>query len=156
MNNENYEVPGLKIWRRNLPHRELAGSTYFITFRLKTGRLSTEEVSLVLEHIKKGDPAYYDLFAATVMPDHVHMILRPKAGVSLSRIMKGLKGVTARLINARRGRRGGLWQDESYDRIIRDDEEMEEKIGYIFKNALKQALCNDGWDYEGFYLRDGL
>lgn len=156
MNNKHNEVPGLKIWRRNLPHWELAGSTYFITFRLKTGQLSPEEVSLVLEHIKKGDPSFYDLFAATVMPDHVHIILRPQAGVSLSRVTKGIKGVTARLINARRGRRGPLWQDESYDRIIRDDKEMEEKIGYIFKNALKQGLCNDGWDYDGFYLRGGL
>ncbi len=109
-----------------------------------------------MEHIKKGDPAYYELFAATVMPEHVHMILCPRVGMSLSRITKGMKGVTARLLNARRGRRGALWQDESYDRIIRDDKEMEEKIGYIFKNALKRGLCNDGWDYEGFYLKDGV
>lgn len=139
-----------------MPHWELAAATYFITFRLKTGQLSPEEVSLVLEHIKKGDPSYYDLFAATVMPDHVHTILRPKAGVSLPRITKGVKGVTARLINARRGRRGALWQDESYDRIIRDDKEMGEKTEYIFNNALKRGLCADGWDYRGFYFKDGL
>ncbi len=148
-------IPVLKVRQRNLPHWELAGSTYFITFRLKNGQLSTEEVVTVLEHVKRGDPAYYDLFAATVMPDHVHVVLRPKAGVSLSRITKGVKGVTARLINARRGRRGALWQDESYDRIIRDDTEMGEKTEYIFENAIKQGLCNDGWDYEGFYLKDG-
>jgi putative transposase len=153
MNDKHKEVPGLKIWRRNLPHWELAGATYFITFRLKTGRLSSEEVSLVLEHVKGGDPSFYDLFAATVMPDHVHVILRARDGVSLSRITKGIKGVTARLINSRRGRWGPLWQDESYDRIIRDDKEMEEKLGYIFKNAPKRGLCDDGWDYEGFYLR---
>lgn len=151
----NRDFSDLKVWRRRLPHWEFAAVTYFITFRLKTGQLSPEEVSLVLEHIKKGDPAYYDLFAATVMPDHVHTILRPKAGVSLSRITKGVKGVTARLINVRRGRRGALWQDESYDRIIRDDKEMGEKTEYIFENAIKQGLCNDGWVYESFYLKDG-
>lgn len=139
-----------------MPHWELAGSTYFITFRLKNGQLSTEEVVTVLEHVKRGDPAYYYLFAATVMPDHVHVVLRPKAGVSLSRITKGIKGVSARLINARRGRRGALWRDESYERIIRDDKEMGEKIEYIFNNALKRGLCADGWDYQGFYFKNGL
>ncbi len=61
--------------------------------------------------------------------------------------------MTARLINSRRGRRGTLWRDESYDRIIRNDKEMEETIEYVFSNALKRGLCDDGWDYEGFYLR---
>jgi len=131
----------------------LAGSTYFVTFRVKAGQLSSGEVSSVLEHLRKGDPSHYELFAATVMPDHVHMLLRPRDGVSLSRITKGVKGVTARIINARRERRGALWQDESYDRIIRDAEEMEEKIRYIFENSLKLGLSEDGWDYPGFYLR---
>jgi REP element-mobilizing transposase RayT len=96
---------------------------------------------LVLEHIKKGDPSYYDLFAATVMPDHVHVIFRPKVGVSLSRVTKGIKGVTARLINSRRGRRGTLWRDESYDRIIRNEKEMEKMIEYVFSNALSAVYA---------------
>jgi len=143
----------LKIRRRRLPHWELAGSTYFITFCLLDGELSAEEIKLVLEHIKEGDPTYYDLFAVTVLPDHVHMILRPRDGMSLSRVTKGVKGASARLINERRGRGGALWQDESYDRIIRDDKEMEEKLAYIFTNAIRRGLSTEGWDYPGFYLR---
>jgi putative transposase len=136
-----------------LPHWELAGSIYFITFCLLEGELSPEEIHLVLEHIQEGDPAYYDLFAVTVLPDHVHMILRPRDGMSLSRVTKGVKGASARLINERRGRGGALWQDESYDRIIRDDKEMEEKLAYIFTNAIRMGLSDEGWDYQGFYLR---
>ena len=146
-------VPGLKIRWRRLPHSELAGSTYFVTFCLMEEEFSAEEIQLVLGHIKDGDPDYYDLYAATVLPDHVHMILQPRDGMSLYRVTKGVKGVSAKLINDRRGRRGALWQDESYDRIIRDDKEMEEKIAYIFTNAIRLGLSIEGWDYPGLYLR---
>jgi putative transposase len=150
---EDNDVPGLKMRWRRLPHWELVGSTYFITFCLLEGELSAEEIQLVLGHIKDGDPDYYDLYAATVLPDHVHIILRPRDGMSLSRVTKGVKGVSAKLINERRGRRGALWQAESYDRIIRDDKEMEEKIAYIFTNAIRLGLSIEGWDYPGLYLR---
>jgi len=153
MDIENDDVPGLKIWRRRLPHWELAGSTYFVTFQNKEGRLSTEEIVAVLEHIKRGDPTFYKFLAATVIPDHVHVLLQPSDGISLPRITKGIKGVSARLVNERRGRRGTLWRDESYDRIIRDDREMEEKIGYIFTNAIRWGLSTEGWDYPGLYLK---
>ena len=146
---------GLEIRRRNLPHWELAGATYFVTFQLKEGRLSAEEIVAVLEHIKQGDPAFYTLFAATVMPDHVHVVLQPNDGVSLPRITKGMKGVSARLVNERRGLRGTLWRDESYDRIIRDEKEMEKTIEYIFNNAPTHGLCEDGWEYPGFHLKEG-
>jgi REP element-mobilizing transposase RayT len=150
----NNEGAPLIIRRRNLPHWELAGSTYFITFRLKEGRLSPEEVGIVLEQIKKGEPAFYKLFTATVIPDHVHAVLRPQADASLARITKGIKGVSARLINERRGNRGALWQDESYDRVIRDEKEFAEKTRYVFNNAVKRGLCDDGWDYPGFYCKE--
>lgn len=145
----------LIIRRRNLPHWELAGATYFVTFQIKEGRLSTEEIVAVLEHVKRGDPTFYKLLAATVIPDHVHVLLQPSGGISLPRITKGIKGVSARLVNERRGRRGTLWRDESYDRIIRNEKEMEKTIEYIFYNALKRGLCLDGWEYTGFYLREG-
>jgi putative transposase len=145
----------LKIRRRNLPHWEFAGSTYFVTFQLKEGRLSAEEIVSVLEHIKRGDPGYYTLFAGTVMPDHVHVVFCPNEGVSLSRITKGIKGVSARFVNERRMRRGALWRDESRDRIIRDEREMGETLEYIFNNAPKRGLCVDGWEYPGFYFKEG-
>jgi putative transposase len=145
----------LIIRRRNLPHWEIAGATYFVTFQIKEGRLSAAEVVVVLEHIKRGDPAFYTLLAATVMPDHVHVLLQPNDGISLPRITKGIKGVSARLVNERRGRRGTLWRDESYDRIIRNEKEMEKTVKYVFSNAPKRGLCVDGWEYPGFYLKEG-
>jgi REP element-mobilizing transposase RayT len=140
----------LNIRRRNLPHWTLDGSTYFITFRLQTGELNASERAVVVQHLRNGHGKYYRLAAAVVMPDHVHLILRPEKGFELSRIMKGIKGASAHLINVLRGSKGTVWQDESWDRILRDAAEFEEKLEYMAKNPVKAGLCRAIEEYDGW------
>lgn len=102
------QEPRLTINRRRLPHWFLPGSTYYVTFRLAAGELLAEERRLVLEHIKAGHGRFYELAAATVMPDHVHLLFKPTGDITLSRIMKGIKGVSARLLNERRNTKGRI------------------------------------------------
>lgn len=109
------EEKQLHITRRHLPHWKIEGATCFITFRTRRLLLTPAEQELVLNHIKEGHQIYYSLAAAVVMPDHVHMILTPNAGCELDRIMKGIKGLSARKINTLRGTSGSVWQDESFD-----------------------------------------
>ena len=146
------EEARFKITRRRLPHWWLEGASYFVTFRLAASPLAEEEILLVRDHIISGGTKFYDLIAAAVLPSHVHLLLRPRKGVSLSRAMKGIKGVTARSLNQRRGRRGSLWQDESYDRIVRDERELFEKLNYMLLNAVKAELTTDPENYVGWFL----
>jgi putative transposase len=144
------EEVSLRIKRRNLPHWTLGGSTYFVTFRTKSGTLSVEERKLTLEHLRFGHQQFYLLAAAVIMPDHVHMLLCPLPGYDLSRIMKGIKGVSARKINQIRHSKGIIWQDESWDRIVRDRAEFEEKLRYLADNPVKAGLVTaielyDAW-----------
>ena len=143
--------PHLTITRRHLPHWTLAGSTYYITFRLAAGGLSPEEQQLVLTHVKSGHGRFYDLAAAVVMPDHVHVILKPRADFTLSNILKGVKGVAARLLNQQRNTRGRVWQEESWDRILRSTAEFEEKLQYMYENPVRRGLVGDGSAYDGWY-----
>ena len=86
------------------------------------------------------------------MPDHVHLILKPHEGFDPSRIMKGIKGVSARLLNQHRNTKGHLWQEESWDRIIRDANEFDEKLQYMCQNPVKAGLVADGDAYDGWYF----
>jgi putative transposase len=52
-----------------------------------------------------------------------------------------MKGFSAREINDARGIKGTLWQDESFDRIVRDYDEYLEKWNYIRLNPVKNGLC---------------
>jgi len=87
------------------------------------------------------------------MPDHVHLLLKPVVfesddDFSLSKILQGIKGFSAREINKSRGRKGALWLDESYDRIIRDYDEYLEKWNYIRDNPVRAELCQAPEEYE--------
>ncbi len=108
---------------------------------------------MVREHILSGDGQYYELVALVVMPNHVHLVLAPGAGFSLSRILKGIKGVTAHQINGKRGVRGRLWQDESFDRIVRDQTELQAKLEYMLENPVKAGVTVDPWQYPGWYVK---
>jgi putative transposase len=146
------DEPRLRVTRRRLPHWTLSGAVYFVTFHLARGSLSQTERRLVLEHIRSGDPHFYDLAAVSVMPDHVHAILKPVEGMTPERMMKGIKGVSARRLNRLRGTRGRVWQEESWDRILRSVEEYEEKLQYMFDNAVKVGLVEDAGQYDGWWF----
>jgi REP element-mobilizing transposase RayT len=141
----------LTTTRRHLPHWTLPGSTYYVTFHLAAGELSVEERHTVLEHVKSGHGRFYDLAAAVVMPDHVHAIFKPLESFTPSQILKGIKGVTARLLNERRNRRGQLWQGESWDRVLRDPAEFDEKLQYMYDNPTRAGLTRDGSEYDAWH-----
>ncbi|MGJ8649194.1 MAG: transposase [Opitutaceae bacterium] len=78
----------------------------------------------------------YDLDEFVIMPNHVHLIVRPTKGYQLVDILHSWKSFTANQINRRLARSGQLWQYESYDHIVRNDSAMEAIRRYI-RNHLK-------------------
>jgi hypothetical protein len=52
--------------------------------------------------------------------------------------------------------RGTIWRDESFDRIIRDEKEYNEKLVYILNNPLKLSLVENQEDYKWYYFNEGL
>jgi len=137
--------------RRNLPHWQLTGSTYFVTFRIKSGIIRENERKIVLDAIKHFHDIRYWVTASVVMPDHVHLILKPFAGqtgeYSLSKIFQGIKGFSSRAINKARDSKGSLWLDESFDRIVRDHDEYLEKWQYIRNNPVKTGQSESPEEY---------
>lgn len=142
----------LSISRRNLPHWQLPGSTYFITFRLKSGIITDDERRIVIDAINHFHKIRYWTTAAVVMPDHAHVILKPVVfkdvmEYPLNKILQGIKDYSAREINKARGARGSLWQEESFDRIMRDYDEYLEKWNYLRNNPVKTGLCQSPEEY---------
>lgn len=69
--------PELVRRRRELPHWEQGGQTYFITSRSARGALPPAALKIISAAIEHDDGRRYDLAFAVVMPDHVHLLLRP-------------------------------------------------------------------------------
>ena len=76
------------------------------------------------------------------MPNHVHCIVRPTAkDYDLDYITKGWKGVSAREINKNLGNTGNaIWQEESFDTIVRDAEHLYQVVQYIGRNPSKANI----------------
>jgi REP element-mobilizing transposase RayT len=146
----------LRIKRRHLPHWTMKDATYFVTFNSIRGNLSIDCQLVTLNIIKEGNNKYYKLTACIVMPNHVHLILRPNEEYTLTRIMKGMKGKSARAVNIISSKSGSVWQDESHDRIIRCKKELMNKIRYIINNPVKKGLTLDPLNYHGLYLNDEI
>lgn len=144
----------IKITKRHLPHWYSKDSTYFITFSKKEGLFKEAEQEIIFNHIKGNDKKFYDLIALTVMINHVHLIIKPLNNYDLIKIMKGIKGVTARKINLLRKTSGSIWLDESHDRIIRNEKELQQKIKYIADNTVKIFIADEMFNYKFFYLKE--
>jgi len=96
------------------------------------------------DHIEQAllhfDRARYGLGRYVIMPNHVHALVTTAPGNELSAILHSWKSYTSNAINRLAGRRGRLWQDESYDRIVRDEEELRHYERYIADNPKAAGL----------------
>ncbi len=181
--------------RRNLPHWEQPGATYFITFRLAdsipASLISTWEAELaaweerhpqpwnvkttaefkvlfderrqdwldqghgsctlrkpaaadmVAKALRHFDGERYALDHFVVMPNHVHVLLSPLSGHGLPDILHSWKSFTAKEINKLENCSGKFWMEESFDRIVRDLEELDYYRRYILENPVKAGLSEE-------------
>jgi REP element-mobilizing transposase RayT len=208
----------MTFYRRNLPHWQPEGATYFITFMLanslpkkalnkirdqrthlkhlsdkglnnddlKRQRIIHESIfkkyeklingeqkgftwllkpkvaTIVKEAIHYRDNHNYVLYAYCIMSNHVHMVFRhlPKNDPNenaypITEIMASLKKYTARLANLSLNRTGQpFWHPESYDRVVRDSDELYNVIYYTLNNPVKAGLVKHWKDWANSYCKD--
>lgn len=163
-------------YRRRLPHLQKADATLFVTYCTNYGILASQARDLVFEHwLREGgvrpdapsgagalarEPRIH-LLALVVMPDHVHGLLAPlrdREGrpFPLVDILQCAKSVTAHRINRLLHRAGTVWEEESFDHILRSDESLEEKCQYIRENPVKAGLVERAEDYQWLWVESGL
>ena len=138
--------PAKAAYRRNLPHFQADGKPLFVTFSTCKRWVLPESVrSLVLEHCLHDHGTRLHMHVAVVMPDHVHLLFTARSDdygntFGLSEILSGIKGASAHRINRVLGRKGHVWQDESFDHVLRCDENLHEKAEYICQNPVRRNL----------------
>jgi len=149
----------VRYTKRRLPHFERPWGKYHITFSTRDRRPLTEPARrIVLESLVHGHrTGRYCLFAAAVMPDHVHVLLepQPKEGTpeggtvfhNLSEILHSVKSFTAHEINKLAGSTGPVWEKESFDTLIRSEADLHEKYRYVVDNPRSAGLVRPDGTY---------
>ena len=94
----------------------------------------------IANSLRHFDGDRYALDSFVVMPNHVHVLVRPHESHSLSEILHSWKSFSAKEINKLRERSGAVWQDENYDRMVRDFAELERYRDYIKENPVAAKL----------------
>jgi putative transposase len=90
-------------------------------------------------YFRERELAHYRLHAWVVMANHVHVLITPQ--VQVSKLMQSLKRFTAREGNRILCVTGqSFWQDESFDRLVRDEAEFERIARYIEMNPVTAGL----------------
>jgi putative transposase len=96
----------------------------------------------VVDAMRKFGGKRYELGSYVVMPNHVHGIVRPLVSdpYPLEQLLKIWKGHSALQIYKHFGLTGSFWQEETFDRIIREEEHLYKAIQYIGNNPAKAGL----------------
>jgi REP element-mobilizing transposase RayT len=142
------------FYRRKLPHLQRDNKPHFITFVThRRATLSDWARDIVLASCIHDHDKCYQLHAAVVMPEHVHLILTPLIDLrrqqvyALPEILDAIKGTSSHMINKRQGSRGPAWQGESFDYVLRSSESLDQKIQYVMENPVRRGLARDSTGY---------
>jgi putative transposase len=111
--------------------------------------------AIIEENWLHFDGKDYRLLAWVVMPNHVHLLVEIWK-TPQSKLVKDWKGFSARRINQVLGRRGQLWQDDYWDRYIRDETHCRKVVHYIELNPVKAGLVKapEQWPFSSAHFRD--
>lgn len=88
----------------------------------------------------------YDVGCFVTMANHCHLVIRPFDAFRLEDILGGIKRTVAAYMNRCEHQEGQLWQQESYDRIVRDEEHLYQVVQYIGNNPRKAKIAPALWD----------
>ncbi len=145
-----------QYWRR-LPHYQKDDRAVFVTFCCSFDPLPEPARDIVLRHCLHDQGTKAAIHAVVVMPDHVHLLLTPLRDVdgnlySLVEILQGIKGASAHSLNRLMGRSGPVWEEESFDHVLRSEESLREKLEYIRQNPVRRGLVKKPEDYRWLWV----
>ena len=87
----------------------------------------------------------YDMNAYVVMPNHVHIVVKPQNGYSLQQLLHSWKSYTSNQANKLLGNSGEFWEREYYDHLVRSEGDLERVIAYVLENPAKAGLADWPW-----------
>jgi len=118
---------------------------------------SAQARDVILRHCLHDHGRKIRLHAAVVMPDHVHLLLTPLRDeqgwpYGVAAILKLIKGTSARSVNQLLRVSGPVWQEESFDHVLRSDESFAEKLEYIRQNPVRRGLVDRPEEYRWLWI----
>lgn len=110
--------------------------------------LKTPQVAQIVEDaLIYFDDHRYKLLAWCIIPNHVHMMFETLAFFGLSKLLHSWKSFTANRINAFMNISGQFWQEDYFDRYVRNEAHFNRALHYIEHNPVRAKLCQSPEDW---------
>ncbi len=127
------------------------GATYHVVAKTNRGEFilkSDEMKEMFLRILEKAKWKYdFKLKHFCIMSNHVHLVIEPGQGTSLSKLMQWILAVFAIRFNKMHGQKGHVWYDRFKSKIIGSFRHLIHAFQYISNNPVKAGICTDAWNY---------
>ena len=145
------------IWQGRLPHWRADDVTYYVTFR-HSRPLDDEERDTLLKSILNSESRTLLFQIACVLPERTEMIFRvndlaENRQAEFAKIIEGAKRKAGKQIVKATGERFPPFWEESYDRIIRDEIEYEERMMAILESPVSSELAETAEEYGQIFVK---
>lgn len=139
-----------------MPHWGADDVRYYATFRHRR-QLNEAERRDLLRRLLRDHGKRYDLYIVCVLPEQTELMFRvlesPRGGTfELATILEGAKRKSGAKIVKATGERFPPFFGESYDRIVRDDEEFESRFMAIVESPEASGVIAEGDDYDFLWI----
>ena len=138
------------------PAREHAtnnAQTYFVTAKTWESRalFRADPWARLFFHNLLSHRESYLLHEFVLMPDHFHLLITPH--VALERSLQFIKGGFSFRAKKELGSNAEIWQRGFSDHRIRDAQDYDKHLHYIYLNPVKKSLCEapSGYRYSSAY-----
>lgn len=129
------------------------GAVYFLTACTDDKRVALtaqQPAGLILQEAKAmEEDGSWTLHCATVMPDHIHLLVTLGSRLFLGQTIKRLKAKTAATLRTAKLR----WEHDFFDRQLRADDDPLTIFLYIYLNPYRAGLCSRGEIWPWYYCR---
>lgn len=147
-----------KMWRGRLPHWRADEVTYYVTFRHRRALDESERAEL-LGRLMRPEGKRWRLLIACVLPESSELIFTVEVDprgepYELSDTVEQAKAKAGRAIQKRTGERYPPFYQESFDRIVRDESELEERWQSIFGAPVNAELAESPEEYGQLWVSD--
>jgi putative transposase len=142
-------------WRRKnnrLPPDRYVGNNAYLLTLVTANRArhfeNREVVAYCDEQLKlAGEREGFDLLAYVFMPDHLHLLAQGEEASRLASFIKRFKQITGFSLRRDAGLEE-VWQQSYFDRVVRKEEDLNERAQYIAANPARARIVSDWRFYE--------
>ncbi len=142
----------IQIMRYNLFKHNGPKFTEFIrSYQVKTTDFTTSLNNL---HPTGKGGGLVEILAYCLMPTHIHLIARQTMDEGIRLFTQKTLNSYSQYFNRLHNRKGPLWQGRFGASLIRDDDQLEEKIAYVNNNPVKDLGYRrpEDWKYSSLDL----